>query len=94
VTYLEGTSERLFKDFIPDRACLSRGILAFPWLVQEATIGRDSSEDALFSWLVHLYCEITFGNLLSQTAWPFLPGHTDSWTLATARETGQSPRHG
>jgi hypothetical protein len=58
----------VLKGFIPDRASFSQEILAFSWLLQETMSDRDFSENALFSKLFRLLCEITFGNLLSEEA--------------------------
>jgi hypothetical protein len=63
--HIEETCERLLKGFIPERACFSRGILAFSWQVQGTMSDRDSSGNAWFFRLFRHHCEISFGNLLS-----------------------------
>jgi hypothetical protein len=70
----------VLKGFIPDRASFSQEILAFSWLLQETMSDRDFSENALFSKLFRLLCEITFGNLLSPD---FSPGewHRAAWRV-------------
>jgi hypothetical protein len=47
--FLGGTSRIMLTDFIPDRACFSRRILAFSWSSRDLAQDRGSSEFALFS---------------------------------------------